>query len=78
MAGYRVESSIGTLMLSGTLGLGTGVGSFDGKLAFGFTADPRLVPDIEFFAGCVAEVVKELQELSNIEVTQPETNEEAS
>lgn len=78
VAGYRVESSIGTLMLSGTLGLGTGVGSFDGKLAFGFTADPRLVPDIEFFAGCVAEVVKELQELSNIEVTQPETNEEAS
>jgi hypothetical protein len=40
------------------------VGSYDGKLTFGFTADPRLVPDIDYFAECVGSVISELQAAS--------------
>ncbi|MGK0224694.1 MAG: diacylglycerol O-acyltransferase [Limisphaerales bacterium] len=64
VAGYEVVSVVGTLMLSGTLGLGASVGSYDGKLTFGFTADPRLVPDIDYFAECVGSVISELQAAS--------------
>ena len=46
VAGQRVETLIGTLMLSGNLGLGSTVASYDGNVYFGFTADPRLVPDL--------------------------------
>ncbi len=47
IAGYPVERTVGTLMLGGNLGLGVGVGSMNNLFTFGFTVDPRLVPDVE-------------------------------
>ena len=64
VAGYRVENTVGTLMLGGNLGLGCGVGSYDGTFNFMFTADPRLVPDVEMLRDQVADVLAELQALA--------------
>lgn len=66
LAGYRVEAIYGTLMLSGNLGLGASVGSFDGKLVLGFTADPRLA-DVEKFKGYVSEAFDEMMDLATAE-----------
>jgi len=66
LAGYRVEAIYGTLMLSGNLGLGVSVGSFDGKLVLGFTADPRLA-DVEKFKRYVSEAFDETMDLATAE-----------
>ncbi|MEM1437184.1 MAG: WS/DGAT domain-containing protein, partial [Pseudomonadota bacterium] len=47
VAGHRVINQYGTLMLGGTLGMGVTANSYAGQLTIGFTADPRLVPDVE-------------------------------
>ena len=62
ICGVKVEAILGTLMLTGNLGLGVGVGSVDDKFNFGFTADPRLVPDLARFAGYVEAAFAELQQ----------------
>ena len=64
VAGHKVRSVIGTLMLSGNLGLGVTVGSYAGAFTFGFTCDPRLVPDVDRFAACVAEAFTEIRALA--------------
>ena len=63
VAGHKVTDVFGTLMLGGNLGLGVGVGSYDGKMTFGFTSDPRLLPDTDRFRDFVAEAFEELSEL---------------
>ncbi len=65
VAGYQVLSTIGTLMLGGNLGFGVGVGSFSGRMTFGFTADPRLMPDVDLFAGYVEEAFTELTQAAS-------------
>ena len=61
VAGCEVLSTTGTLMLSGNLGLGVAVGSYDGTFSFVFTVDPRLVPDVDKLAGFVDEAFAELR-----------------
>lgn len=58
--GHEVESSVGTLMLGGNLGMGIGVSSFNGKVFFGITSDARLLPDIEKVRDLVAQTFDEL------------------
>jgi len=60
ICGKEVEATLGTLMLGGNLGLGVGVGSMAGKMIFGFTADPRLMPDIEQLRDLTAQAFREL------------------
>ena len=67
VAGHRVESMIGTLMLGGNLGFGCSVVSYDGQISFGFTADPRLMPDIDRFRDLVDVAFNELQSAAGVE-----------
>ncbi len=67
VAGYRVLSAYGTLMLGGNLGLGTSVTSYDGTMAFCFTADPNLVPDLDVLSEEVSGVFDELASLASAE-----------
>ncbi len=62
IAGHEVTSLLGTLMLGGNLGLGVGVGSYNGQMVFGFTADPRLMPDLQQFRNLAADCFAELTE----------------
>ena len=64
IAGHRVEQVYGALMLGGNLGFGAGIGSYDGKLYFNLTADPRLIPDLNTMAAKVSETFAELKELA--------------
>ena len=73
MAGYEVLDTLGTMMLGGNLGLGVGVASLNGKMTFGFTADPRLMPDVDLFKDFVAEAFEEL-----VLLAQPESDESES
>ena len=61
VCGQRVELTYGTLMLSGNLGLGVAVNSYDDGINFGITADPRLVPDVGRFADYIEEALGELK-----------------
>ncbi len=47
MAGYELVETLGILMLTGTLGFGAAITSYNGHLYFNFVCDPRLVPDLE-------------------------------
>ncbi|MCZ6887012.1 MAG: WS/DGAT domain-containing protein, partial [Gammaproteobacteria bacterium] len=64
IAGYKVTDTYGTLMLSGTLGFGVVVGSYDQRLYFNFTSDPRLMPDVELMRDGVDEAFAELLDLA--------------
>ena len=64
VAGHRVVTTIGTLMLGGNLGFGAGVASFDGRVTFVFTADPRLMPDVDRFAAHVGDAFSELGDIA--------------
>ena len=61
VANKRVETIFGTLMLSGNLGMGSTAASFAGQMYFGFTADPRLVPNLKQLADYVAQAFNELE-----------------
>lgn len=62
VAGHKVEVTKGTLMLSGNLGFGSSVNSYDGVLNFNFTADPRLLPDIDELSNLLAETIAEIKQ----------------
>jgi len=66
VAGHQVLTAIGTLMLGGNLGFGAGVASFDGRVTFVFTADPRLMPDVDHFAAHVREAFSELSDRAQV------------
>ena len=60
VAGARIETATGALMLSGNIGFSTVVTSYDDKLFFGLASEPRLFADIEVFRDRIAEVYDEL------------------
>lgn len=64
IAGHEVLNSYAALMLSGNLGLGASLASFNGVMTFSFTVDPRLLPDVEVLRDYVAEAFSELQALA--------------
>ncbi len=61
IAGHHISGQTAIMMMSGNLGLGIAVGSFNGKMVFNLTADPRLVPDLdqlnELISGCFNELL---------------------
>ncbi|MCZ6657280.1 MAG: WS/DGAT domain-containing protein, partial [Gammaproteobacteria bacterium] len=64
MAGHKVLDTYATLMLSGTLGYGVVVVSYDQRLYFNFTSDPRLMPDVELMRSGVDDAFAELLDLA--------------
>ncbi len=64
VAGRKMVRNMGTLMLGGTLGYGVGVATYDGKIIFNLTADPRLLPDLDVMRECVERSLGELAELA--------------
>ncbi len=62
VAGHEVLESTGIMMLGGTLGYGVAVTSYNQKMIFGFTAEPRLLPDLDRMAGLVEAALVELLE----------------
>lgn len=69
VAGHQVLYPISALMLSGTLGYGVAVTSFNQQLVFSLVCEPRLMPDLEVMHELVGECFVELASLA--EQTQP-------
>ncbi len=62
IAGHRIIAPLGALMLSGTLGYGVVVASYNQDLYFNFTCDPRLMPDLAVMRAKVQDAFGELLE----------------
>jgi len=62
LLGAKMLNYFGTVPITNYLGLGTAIVSYAGGLYWGFNADWDLVPDVDFFAGCVGSSFRELRE----------------
>ncbi|MCZ6501339.1 MAG: WS/DGAT domain-containing protein [Gammaproteobacteria bacterium] len=60
IAGKEIIATLGLMMLTGNMGLGVAVGSYNQKMFFNLTADPRLLPDLEMFTDEVTNTFDEL------------------
>ena len=60
IAGREIIATLGLMMLTGNMGLAVAVGSYNKKMFFNLTADPRLLPDLEMFTDEVTSVFDEL------------------
>jgi WS/DGAT/MGAT family acyltransferase len=60
VAGHEVLETAGIMMLGGTLGYGIAVTSYNQKMIFCFTAEPRLMPDLEAMVAHTESVYGEL------------------
>ena len=60
IAGKEIIATLGLMMLTGNMGLAVAVGSYNKKMFFNLTADPRLLPDLEMFTDEVTSVFDEL------------------
>ncbi len=62
--GHRMLYGTGTMMIGGTLGLGVSCGSGNGDISINFTADPRLIPDVDAILLAMDEAFEELKSLA--------------
>jgi hypothetical protein len=60
LAGHKCLDQFGMLMLGGVLGYGVVAGSYNQRMYFSLTAEPRLMPDVDYMKGLVEEVFGEL------------------
>jgi len=60
LCGHRVLDTIGVLVLSGNIGLGVTILSYNQALYFSFICEPRLLPDVEVIAGAAEAAYGEL------------------
>ena len=60
LCGHRVLDTIGILVLSGNIGLGVTILSYNGNLYFSFVCEPRLLPDVELLCTTAQDVYVEL------------------
>jgi WS/DGAT/MGAT family acyltransferase len=60
MAGREMTDLVGSIMLTGVLGYGVAIGSYNKKLYFSLTSDPRLMPDVDRMRYFVDDVFGEL------------------
>jgi len=60
IAGHQVLDILAMLMLSGPLGYGLAVSSYNKRLCFTLVCDPRLMPDVERMADAVDGAFAEL------------------
>ena len=62
IAGHEILDTTAIMMMSGTMGYGIAVTSYNQKLIFNFTCEPRLMPDLEMM---IEEVESTFTELLN-------------
>ncbi|MEM7219334.1 MAG: wax ester/triacylglycerol synthase family O-acyltransferase [Pseudomonadota bacterium] len=60
LCGHKVLDQIGMLVLSGNLGLGTTITSYNRQLYFSFICEPELMPDVERLREHTADAYAEL------------------
>jgi diacylglycerol O-acyltransferase len=60
LCGHRVLDTIGVLVLSGNLGLGVTILSYNQSLYFCFICEPRLLPDLDVLTRAADAVYDEL------------------
>lgn len=60
LVGHKLLDLYGAMMLSGNVGLGVAVTSYDQRLYFSMTCDARLMPDVELLRGHAEDVFGEL------------------
>jgi hypothetical protein len=60
IAGHRVETMLGVLMLTGTLGYGLALVSYNQEMVFAMIAETRLMPDLDVMADAVEGAFVEL------------------
>ncbi len=60
IAGHRMETMLGVLMLGGQLGYGVAVGSYNQEMIFAMIGETRLMPDLENMTAAVETAFAEL------------------
>ncbi|MGE0625567.1 MAG: wax ester/triacylglycerol synthase family O-acyltransferase [Pseudomonadales bacterium] len=60
IAGHRMETMLGVLMLTGSLGYGIAVGSYNQEMVFAMIGETRLLPDLDTMAEAVASAYADL------------------
>lgn len=60
IAGHRMETMLGVLMLTGTLGYGLALVSYNQEMVFGMIGETRLMPDLDVMADAVEGAFQEL------------------
>ncbi len=60
IAGHEVVEQAAIMMMGGNMGLGLAVGSYNQKMIFNYTCDPRLLPDLELMKALGQEIFDEL------------------
>ena len=68
IAGHEVQDVHGVMMLSGNLGYGVAIYSYNQRVYFTFTAESRLLPDVDRMRDLVAGAYDELLELAHVEL----------
>jgi diacylglycerol O-acyltransferase / wax synthase len=61
-AGYEVTDMVGVIPLTGNLGLGVVITSYNQQLIISLTAEPRLLPDVDRLRDLIREAFEELRE----------------
>ena len=65
MCGHEVLDTVGLLVLTGNVGLGITILSYNKQLFFSFICDPNLLPDLDVLAGAAQDVFAELLEAAH-------------
>ncbi len=85
LCGHRVLDTIGVLVLSGNIGLGITILSYNQALYFSFICEPRLLPDLEVLTNAAEAAYGELlarreraREQARAQVAQPNRTSSAS
>ena len=60
ICGKEIIAPLGIMMIGGNMGLGVAVGSYNQKMYFNLTSDPRLLPDLEVLTDHVTDTFEEL------------------
>lgn len=72
IAGHRMETMLGVLMLTGSLGYGVAVGSYNQEMIFALVGETRLMPDLGVMAdaveGAFVELLAEARKISGLPV----------
>ncbi len=64
VCGKEILAPLGLMMMGGNMGLAIAVGSYNQKMFFNFTVDPRLMPDLDRFTTLVTDAFDELLQLA--------------
>ena len=61
LTGHKMVDYVGLIPLSGNLGYGVAIVSYNQDLFFGLMAEPNVMPDVTFMRDCVEAVFRELK-----------------